>query len=366
LYLIHLPSYFAVLQELEEYQSMVQNVQNENAIVIQSKAILESRLEVARDAESVANTRVESLSSQLHELQSVLAVEHTNKEASDRVVKELEIELNQLRNENISLVKEMKSREILQSDIDKMRSELQAIRKSENERIKKSKLMEAELQEANEALAAANAAVAKSESSVTSLQLAMDELKQKNLDIIAQTRKQNETPAKEFMEWDEASEGIEIQMNRATPRSSNIDNINSLGAEDSNGSLSEHVTKIPLLAVLQRTPDSSSRHLSYANSTSPASATKDDQPQLEMRQSACSLCFRPPKPNGITKSCQCGKDDCYKWAHATCLLYRKSVSTCISHPGTPAPLLPTILCDGIWCNRNLLQNSTPSDENCSE
>lgn len=365
LFLIHMPSYCAILQELEETQALVQNVQNENAIVLQSKAILESRLEVARDAESVANARVESLSTQLQELQSVLVVERTNKEASDRVVKEHEIELNQLRDENINLMKEVKSREILQSDIDKMRSELQAIRKSENERIKKSKLVEAELQEANEALAAANAAVAKSEASMTSLQLAMEELKQKNLDILAQTRKQNETPAKEFMEWDEASEGIEIEMNRATPRSSNIDNINSLGAEDSNGSLSDHVTKIPLLAVLQRTPDSSSRHLSYADSTPSVSAANDDQPHLEMRQSACSLCFRPPKPNGIIKSCQCGKDDCYKWAHATCLLYRKSVSTCISHPGTPAPPLPTILCDGIWCNRNL-QNSTPCDENCSE
>ena len=338
-------------------------MQTENSIVIQSKVILESKLEVAKNAESVANDRVESLSSQLHELQSVLVVERTNREASDRVVKALEIELHQIRAEKNAVEDEMKSREILQADIDTMRNELHAIRESEAERIKKSKLMEAELREARESLTTANAALAKSEAEVSTLNLAIEEMKRENQTLLAEThRKEHEASSKEFMEWDEASEGIEIQMNGSTPRTSNIDNINSMGAEESNGSLSEHVTKIPLLAVLQRTPDSSSRHLSYADTTPSASPplTKDDEP-TPMQQPECSLCFRPPKPNGIIKSCQCGKDDCYKWAHATCLLYRKSVSSCISHPGTPAPPLPTILCDGIWCNRNLLK-STPCGE----
>jgi hypothetical protein len=39
-----------------------------------------------------------------------------------------------------------------------------------------------------------------------------------------------------------------------------------------------------------------------------------------------------------------------KWAHAMCIINRKSgnVSTCVSHPGTPAPPLPMVLCEGIW------------------
>ncbi len=336
-------------QELEDTKSIVQNVKKENAIIIQSKVILESNLDTANNAESIANARVKSLSSQLQELQSTILVERTNKEASDRLVKSLEIKLRQIRDEKNAVEEEMRSREVLQADIEKMRNELQAIRESENKRIKKSKLMDAELRAAQDALTTANGAVAKSEAAIAHLNLEMEKLK-------SESSNQTKTPAKEFMEWDEASEGIEIQMSKSTPRTSNIDNINSLGAEESNGSLSEHVSKIPLLAVLHRTPDSSSRHLSYADFTLPSSPNKDNT-QIDVRQPECSLCFRPPKRNGIVKSCQCGKEDCHKWAHATCLLYRKSVSSCISHPGTPAPPLPTILCDGIWCNRNLLKST---------
>ena len=321
-------------QELEETKS-------ENAIVIRSKVILESKLDIANNAVSTANARVESLSCQLQELKSTLLIERTNKEASDRLVNSLEIQLKQIRDEQNAVEEDRISREVLQADIEKMRNELQAIRESENERIKKSKFMEAELRATQDALTTANAAAAKSESAMARLNLEMEKLK-------SESGNQHKSPAKEFMEWDEASESIEIQMNKSTPRTSNIENINSLGAEESNGSISEHVTKIPLLAVLQRTPDSSSRHLSYADSTPPTSPNKDNHTQIDMRQPECSLCFRPPKPNGIVKSCQCGRDNCYKWAHATCLLYRKSVSSCISHPGTPAPPLPTILCDGIW------------------
>lgn len=344
---------FTNLQELEETQSILQSVQKEKYAIVQSKAILESRLESTKEAESIATAQVESLSSQVQDLHSNLSIERTNKEVSDRSVKELESKLRLISVEKNEMEKEMKSRAVLQDDIDKMRRELQMIRETENERIKKSKLMEAELQETRNALDTAQSAVTKSEATVRTLQIALEGLKRENQSLLTQAaNKQNETPAKEVMEWEEASEGIEIQMNKATPRVSNIDNINALGAEDSNGSLSDHVTKIPLLAVLRRTPDSSSRHLSYAESTPSFSDNKEDSPQIEMEQPECSLCFRPPRPNGKMKSCQCGRDDCHKWAHASCLLYRKSVSSCISHPGTPAPPLPTILCDGIWCNRN--------------
>ena len=145
-------------------------------------------------------------------------------------------------------------------------------------------------------------------------------------------------------------------MNGVTPKVANLDIINSLGAEDASGSdLSDHVTKIPLKAVLKRTPDSSSKQLSFASSkslpyTPPRTVTeKENNQQTTTHQPECSLCFHPPRPNGAIKSCQCGKSTCNKWAHATCLINRKSVSSSVSHPGTPAPPLPTILCDGIWC-----------------
>ena len=60
----------------------------------------------------------------------------------------------------------------------------------------------------------------------------------------------------------------------------------------------------------------------------------------------CSLCFKGQ--SGITRWCKCGKDECKEWAHAQCLAKRKSnVSSSVSHPGTPPPPLPLILCSGI-------------------
>eukprot|EP00984_Skeletonema_dohrnii_P000973 scaffold316_cov122-Skeletonema_dohrnii-CCMP3373.AAC.5 len=60
----------------------------------------------------------------------------------------------------------------------------------------------------------------------------------------------------------------------------------------------------------------------------------------------CSMCFK--EQSGIVRWCKCGKVDCQKWAHAQCLAKGKSnVSTSVSHPGTPPPPLPLILCKGI-------------------
>jgi predicted nucleic acid-binding Zn-ribbon protein len=61
----------------------------------------------------------------------------------------------------------------------------------------------------------------------------------------------------------------------------------------------------------------------------------------------CSLCFKE-QSSGIIRWCKCGKAGCHKWAHAKCLAKgRSNVSTSVSHPGTPPPPLPLILCNGI-------------------
>jgi predicted nucleic acid-binding Zn-ribbon protein len=61
----------------------------------------------------------------------------------------------------------------------------------------------------------------------------------------------------------------------------------------------------------------------------------------------CSMCFKE-QSGGIMRWCKCGKADCHKWAHVQCLAKAKSnVSTSVSHPGTPPPSLPLILCNGI-------------------
>ena len=57
----------------------------------------------------------------------------------------------------------------------------------------------------------------------------------------------------------------------------------------------------------------------------------------------CSICFKAAF--GLMKSCQCGKSYCDKRAHLTCV-NQINPGPSVSHPGTPAPKLPIVLCSG--------------------
>jgi chromosome segregation ATPase len=60
------------------------------------------------------------------------------------------------------------------------------------------------------------------------------------------------------------------------------------------------------------------------------------------KSTACCICAQ--LASGFMKSCQCGKPTCEKRAHATCLASSKLTLPSVSHPGTPAPRVPVLLC----------------------
>ena len=235
----------------------------------------------------------------------------------------------------------LKSRLELQNEIDTMRTALSEIKQVEGDRLKKVKCMETELFEAK--------------AMISSLKEENESLRAAKSEIMNDKKTSIE---KKKVEWTERcgegmEEGIEVLTNDdKTPKNTDLDAINSLGAEDVDElDLADHVSKIPLKAVCQM-PDSSSKQLSFIRPTealTPTRKTKEKGKAKENQASGeCSLCFRQPKSNGVVKYCQCGKASCNKWAHRTCLMNRKSVSS-VSHPGSPMPNMPTILCDGIYC-----------------
>lgn len=59
---------------------------------------------------------------------------------------------------------------------------------------------------------------------------------------------------------------------------------------------------------------------------------------------SCSICFKAAF--GLMKSCQCGKSGCDQRAHITCAS-RINPGPSVSHPGTPAPRLPLVLCTAV-------------------
>lgn len=58
----------------------------------------------------------------------------------------------------------------------------------------------------------------------------------------------------------------------------------------------------------------------------------------------CSICSK--QASGVMRKCQCGNKACALRAHATCVhrVTMQNTSTSVSHPGTPAPKLPVVLC----------------------
>jgi hypothetical protein len=78
-----------------------------------------------------------------------------------------------------------------------------------------------------------------------------------------------------------------------------------------------------------------------------AAAKKDSSGNLIPK---CAFCFKDV--TGPSRKCQCGKKDCSARAHAQCAqrFIAAGTSTSVSHPGTPAPRLPIILCRPVHPN----------------
>lgn len=71
------------------------------------------------------------------------------------------------------------------------------------------------------------------------------------------------------------------------------------------------------------------------------SNSRNDRGQKRSSQANCSICFRASY--GVMKACQCGNPTCDLRAHSVCIAGKKPLPS-VSHPGTPAPALPVILC----------------------
>ena len=149
----------------------------------------------------------------------------------------------------------------------------------------------------------------------------------------------------------------------STPTAASLGLINTFGAEDVTYS-SEVFTQrtasnVASQPYLQSPLDTSSRQLSYLYLSPSNSCEKENKANHDSRllqqnltsknqRQKCCLCFKDTA--GVMKSCQCGKNSCDKRAHATCLAKYKvgNISSCVSHPGTPLPPMPLILCNGLW------------------
>jgi myosin heavy subunit len=88
--------------------------------------------------------------------------------------------------------------------------------------------------------------------------------------------------------------------------------------------------------------------LSTAKKTSFATPAISEKENVGVEKGElCCMCYK--KSIGVMKTCQCGSATCHRKAHANCIkLSCLTPGPSVSHPGTPAPKLPVVLCDSVF------------------
>jgi predicted nucleic acid-binding Zn-ribbon protein len=133
--------------------------------------------------------------------------------------------------------------------------------------------------------------------------------------------------------------------------SSNL-NINNKPRSSGSSKSSDNTFKIPpLRPVTPRTGYSKSKHQHAQGKENIFSMNKPKNMKKsfgggingpKLSSVKCSICGK--NAYGMMKSCQCGNPSCDKRAHASCIAGKNPLPASVSHPGTPAPRLPCILC----------------------
>jgi hypothetical protein len=88
-------------------------------------------------------------------------------------------------------------------------------------------------------------------------------------------------------------------------------------------------------------------HSGKIGSAKKVDATCGDESNTTSLGSCCCLCLK--SSIGLMKKCQCGQPSCDKRAHVSCAnkILAAIPGPSVSHPGTPAPRLPLVLCSSL-------------------
>jgi chromosome segregation ATPase len=99
------------------------------------------------------------------------------------------------------------------------------------------------------------------------------------------------------------------------------------------------------LPPLTATSTSGKKASSLLSNTTTSVSTITEKENIGVQNGElCCICYKPSI--GIMKICQCGTKQCHKKAHTNCIKFMNTpAGPSVSHPGTPAPKLPIVLCD---------------------
>jgi len=298
-----------------------------------SHVLLEEQDEITQKAQSVEQQYVQS--------QAELARANTQR----KKLQQQNLELTQATKSLEGNIQELKTR------LDHQRAEtkqwkqscdeLQAMEDSQQQRMHR---LEQELQQAQTLLVDATATAAETEATTTQLKDSMEKLQQANQQLHKQLEEQQVKIRNDAENHQDALQ-VAHKENQALKHKElkQQDQIQKLSQEKQ-----AHERR---LSQLQTKTSNLERRLQEATNLveTPSSIEKMSPfsiPPLGKENSAlptcrCTICFKDAV--GLMKKCQCGKPGCTSRAHATCV-NKISAGPSVSHPGTPAPRLPVVLC----------------------
>jgi myosin heavy subunit len=222
-------------------------------------------------------------------------------------------------------------------------AELQDLEDSQQQRKRR---IEEELQQAQTLLVDATATAAETEATTTQLKNSMEKLQQANQQLHKQLEEQQSKVRNEKENHRDALQVAHTE-NQAFKNKdlSQQDQIKKLTAE--NQAQERRFSQIQTKTTnLERRLQEATNLVDTTNSienSSPFSIPTLGKENTSMPTCKCMICFKDAV--GLMKKCQCGKPGCTSRAHATCV-NKITAGPSVSHPGTPAPRLPVVLCGG--------------------
>jgi DNA repair exonuclease SbcCD ATPase subunit len=230
-------------------------------------------------------------------------------------------------------------------------TELQALEDAHTQRMQR---LEHELQQAQTLLVDVTSTAAETEATKTDLKNTLDKIQQANQHLHKQLEEQQVSAVKEQTSHQEAlqvaqqeSQTLKLQ---ATSHQDQIQQMNmEKKAQEKRMSqmqlnVSNLERRLQESTNLIATPPTTTNHdkTMTPSFTIPPLGSSGGKENNPLPSCKCSICFKDAV--GLMKKCQCGKPGgCSSRAHATCV-NKITAGPSVSHPGTPAPRLPVVLC----------------------
>ena len=323
-----------------------------------SHLLLEEQDEISQKAQAVEQQYVQT--------QAELARANAQREKIQQENVELGKKTKSLESTIRQLTSELDHKNAEVKHLQQSRSELQSAEDSQHERLER---VEKELQQTRALLVDATETAAETEATTVDLKNGMEKLQQANEKLHKQLEEKMTKSRNDTMNHQNELQAAQKENQALKNKDLNSqDEIKQLTADkeaqekrfsqlrDKTNNLERRLRESTDIVDTTSKPAAKTDDSSSSFSIPPLGGGKENN---TLPSCKCTICGKDA--SGLMKKCQCGNPRCTSRAHATCV-NKIAVGPSVSHPGTPAPRLPVVLCGGSCSSRVAAITPAPSTQ----